>query len=126
MVVLQESDCLISHLNFPKESAILIDFEAGWSTEELGGLYYQPGAVSGKGNLSPGAHFAKVPKLLVSKFPLYQERRGFKSSNFTVIFLFAFYAVCIVWDKFASNLKKNKQYQFSKVLKPYLLSEQHS
>ena len=34
------------------------------------------------------------------------------------------YAACIVWDKIPLNVQLNV-YQFSKELKPYLLSEQH-
>ena len=36
------------------------------------------------------------------------------------------YAACIVWDKIPLNVKEPNVYQFSKQLKPYLLSEQHS
>ena len=36
------------------------------------------------------------------------------------------YAACIVWDKIPLNVKELSVYQFSKQLKPYLLSEQHS
>ena len=36
------------------------------------------------------------------------------------------YATCIIWDKIPLNLKELNIYQFSKQLKPYLLSEQHS
>ena len=36
------------------------------------------------------------------------------------------YAACIVWDKIPSNVKELNVYQFSKQLKPHLLSEQHS
>ena len=36
------------------------------------------------------------------------------------------YAACIIWDKIPLNLKELNIYQFSKQLKPYLLSEQHS
>ena len=48
---------------------------------------------------SPGARFSKVPKLY-GLFPgvtipfLSQERRGFKSSNFTVIFPFVTLKSC--------------------------------
>jgi len=36
------------------------------------------------------------------------------------------YAACIIWNKIPLNLKELNIYQFSKQLKPYLLSEQHS
>ena len=36
------------------------------------------------------------------------------------------YAACIVWDKIPLNVKELNVYQFSKQLKPYLLSGQHS
>ena len=36
------------------------------------------------------------------------------------------YAACIIWDKVPLNLKKLNIHQFSKQLKPYLLSEQHN
>ena len=36
------------------------------------------------------------------------------------------YAACIIWDKVPSNLKELNIHQFSKQLKPYLLSEQHN
>ena len=36
------------------------------------------------------------------------------------------YAACIIWDKVPLNLKELNIYQFSKQLKPYLLSEQHN
>ena len=36
------------------------------------------------------------------------------------------YAACIIWDEIPLNLKELNIYQFSKQLKPYLLSEQHS
>ena len=36
------------------------------------------------------------------------------------------YAACIVWDKIPLNVKEPSVYQFSKQLKPYLLSEQHN
>ena len=50
-------------------------------------------------NQSPGARFSKVPKLFVPfsgvTIPFVsQERRGFKSSNFTVIFLFVTLKTC--------------------------------
>lgn len=35
------------------------------------------------------------------------------------------YAACVTWDKIPLNLKELSVYQFSKQLKPYLLSEQH-
>ena len=35
------------------------------------------------------------------------------------------YAACIVWDKIPLNVQELNVYQFSKELKPYLLSEQH-
>ena len=48
---------------------------------------------------SPGARFSKVPKLdgsfsRVTIFFVSQERRGFNSSNFTVIFLFVTLKTC--------------------------------
>ena len=36
------------------------------------------------------------------------------------------YAACIIWDKVPLNLKELNIHQFSKQLKPYLLSEQHN
>ena len=36
------------------------------------------------------------------------------------------YAACIVWNLIPSNLKELNVYQFSKQLKPHLVSEQHS
>ena len=36
------------------------------------------------------------------------------------------YAACVIWDKIPLNLKELSIYQFSKQLKPYLLSEQHN
>ena len=46
-----------------------------------------------KGNKRPGARFSKLPKIYgpfsgVTISFVSQERRGFKSSNLTVIFLF--------------------------------------
>ena len=36
------------------------------------------------------------------------------------------YAACIIWDKVPLNLKELNIHQFSKQLKPYLLSKQHN
>ena len=36
------------------------------------------------------------------------------------------YAACIIWDKLPLNLKELNIHQFSKQLKPYLLTEQHN
>ena len=36
------------------------------------------------------------------------------------------YAAFVIWDKVPLNFKELRVYQFSKQLKPYLLSEQHS
>ena len=36
------------------------------------------------------------------------------------------YAACIIWDKVPLSLKELNIHQFSKQLKPYLLSEQHN
>ena len=36
------------------------------------------------------------------------------------------YAACVIWDKIPLKLKELSVYQFSKHLKPYLLSEQHN
>jgi len=35
-------------------------------------------------------------------------------------------AACVIWDKVPLNLKELRVHQFSKQLKPYLLSEQHN
>ena len=35
-------------------------------------------------------------------------------------------AACIIWDKIPLNPEELSVYQFSKQLKPYLLSEQHN
>ena len=36
------------------------------------------------------------------------------------------YAACIIWERISLKLKELNIHQFSKQLKPYLLSEQHS
>ena len=36
------------------------------------------------------------------------------------------YAACVIWDEIPLKLKELSVYQFSKQLKPYLLSEQHN